>query len=431
MKNYKNLVPIILVVLFFLGIYVKYDKNTDVLDEYNTYLGAARNYRELGIAVDAESNYLEAVDVKPNLNLYIEIGEFYKECVGSRSAMSWAEEIVEVYPEEVKGYEFVLGLYKELDRYEDFFELYDTAKKRGLASDTIIAYVDELKSKYYLDGDYEDIGSYAGGYCKVYDEGYWAFVTEKGKEVTKFEFVQAGNFCDGVVPVESKIGEKFLADSDGNKKYVIENIENIVSIGSFDEEVCTIYDGSTWGVYTLKGERLHGGYSKVSALGNGVIAVENKGKWSLLDYEGNTLINETFDSVKSDEKGIVYRNDRIFVETNGKYSMIDLEGNQISKDTYEDVRIFNGDEYAAVKVNEKWGFINKDGEVVIKPQYEDARSFSNGYAAVKKGYTWGFVDVNNEIFIDYMFSETKDFTVSGSVFVKIGTWKLLRLYSYN
>jgi len=110
---------------------------------------------------------------------------------------------------------------------------------------------------------------------------------------------------------------------------------------------------------------------------------------------------------------------------------MDLEGKQITSDTYEDVKIFNGDGYAAVKVNGKWGFINKDGEVVIKPQYEDARSFSNGYAAVKKNKTWGFIDANNEIFIDYMFSEVKDFTNSGSVFVKIGTWKLLRLYSYN
>jgi len=431
MKNYKNLVPIILVALFLLGIYMKFDKNTGVLEEYKTYLDAARNYRELGISVDAESNYLEAIEVKPNLELYIEIGEFYQECVGPRSAISWVEEIVELYPEEVKSYEFALGLYKELDRYEDFFELYETVEKRGLTSETIASYVNDLKAKYYLDGDYEDVGFYADGYCKVYDDGYWAYVSKKGKEVTKFNFVQAGNFCDGVAPVENKIGEKFFSDYDGNKKYVIENVDNIVDIGSFDEEVCTIYDGSSWGVYTLKGELLHGGYSNISALGNGVVAVENKGKWSLLDYDGESLIEASFDSVKSDEKGIVYRNGRVFVEKNGKYGMMDLEGKQITSDTYEDVKIFNGDGYAAVKVNGKWGFINKDGEVVIKPQYEDARSFSNGYAAVKKNKTWGFIDANNEIFIDYMFSEVKDFTNSGSVFVKIGTWKLLRLYSYN
>ena len=34
MKNYKNLVPIVLIVLFALGIYAKYDKNKSIIDEY-------------------------------------------------------------------------------------------------------------------------------------------------------------------------------------------------------------------------------------------------------------------------------------------------------------------------------------------------------------------------------------------------------------
>lgn len=430
MKNYKNLVPIILVVLFVLGIYMKVDSNMDLNKEYKEYLTAARKYKEAEIYVDAETNYLLAAETKPSVELYVEIGEFYQ-LYNKRAAIKWGKETVETYPEETLGYEFLLSLYSEVGKYEDFYDLYDTVLKRELETETIANLQKRLSTEYYFEGKYEYAGSFAGGYCKVYEDNLWRFVNAKGTEVTGLKYVAVGNFCDGVAPVKDKLGEFYFIDPSGNKKLVLENFKNIDEIGSYDNELCTVYDGKTWGVYSLDGELKYGGFSNVSALSNGVIAVEKDGKWTLLDESGNQIIKDSFDYIKQDDKGIVYRNSRLFVEEKGKYYLIDKEGNKITKTSFDDAKIFNGPEYAAVKVKDKWGFINVDGEIVIEPIYEDARSFSNGYAAVKMDGKWGYIDENNNIFIDYQFSDARDFTDKGSVFVNFGIWRLLRLYSYN
>lgn len=431
MKNYKNLVPILLVVLFFVGIYMKYDDNSSKVDEYNSYIEDARSYRELGIFVDAEQNYLAAITLNPSIELYVEVGEFYEE-MSITSAVKWGKTTISQYPEEVLGYEFLMRVYKDIGKYGDFFNTYSTFSKRGLTSETIAGYVQELSKEYFYDGKYENASYYAGGLCAVKDGEYWLYINETGDKVTGKNFNSAGFFFDEVAPVSDKLNEIYYINSSGAKKYIVQNVEKIVTLGCYDDGLCTIFDGETWGVYNLDGKMQFGGYSNISSLSNGVIAVEKDGKWLLLDTAGNQLLSESFEDIKQDEKGIVYRNSRLFVKQNGLYYMIDVEGNKISEDTYEDVRIFYGTGYAAVKIDGEWGFINESGEMIIKPQYEDARSFSNGLAAVKDGGYWGFVDENGEFYIECQFTDVRDFTTRGSAFVQIsGDWRLLRLYMHN
>lgn len=431
MKNYKNLVPIVLIVLFAVGIYMKYDTNASKIEEYNTYVADARSYRDMGINVDAEKNYLAAIALEPSIELYVEVGEFYEQ-VGAASAVKWGEKTIQVYPEEVSGYEFIMRVYKELGKHADFFDTYSTFTKRGLASKTIDGYVQELNKAFFYDGKYDDASYFAGGLCAVKDDEYWLYVNETGDKVTGKNFNTAGFFFDEVAPIADKLNDIYYINSNGAKKYIIQNVENLVTLGCYDDGLCTIFDGSTWGVYTLEGELKFGGYSNISSLSNGVIAVEKDGKWLLLNTAGEQVISETFDDIKQDEKGIVYRNSRLFVKNDDVYYMIDVEGNKISDQEYEDVKIFYGTGYAAVKIKGKWGFINENGEMKIEPQYEDARSFSNGFAAVKDGGYWGFIDESGEIYLECQFADVRDFTTRGSAFVQIsGDWRMLRLYMYN
>lgn len=431
MKNYKNLIPIVLVVLFLLGIYMKVDANTSLNKEYKGYLTAARQYHEKEIYVDAEKNYLLAAETKPSLKLSVEIGEFYA-TYNSRKAISWGEETIEQYANEPAGYEFLLKLYKSTEKYEDFYELYSTVAKRGIETKEIAVMEKELRNVFYYEDAYADAGSYAEGYCRVMDDGMWRYIGMTGTKVTGLNYTTAGDFGNGVAAVTNKLGEAYFIDTSGNKKYVVENLENIVVLGSYSDGVCTVFDGKTWGIYTLDGELKYGGYTNVSRLANGVIAVQKENKWTLLDEGGSQLIKTSFDDIKQDDKGVVYRNKRLFAQINGKYYMMDIEGNKIGEGAYDDVRIFNGDGYAAVKIGSKWGFVDADGKLVIEPTYDEARSFSNGYAAVKLGDRWGFIDEDNEIFLEYQFVDVKDFTSAKSVFVvNRGQWKLLRLYSGN
>ena len=79
MKNYKFLVPVLLIVMLIGSLYVLNDTKVAEEKKYTDALAGARDYREKDIRVDAEKQYLLALSLKPSLDLYIEIGEFYWE----------------------------------------------------------------------------------------------------------------------------------------------------------------------------------------------------------------------------------------------------------------------------------------------------------------------------------------------------------------
>ena len=151
-----------------------------------------------------------------------------------------------------------------------------------------------------------------------------------------------------------------------------------------------------------------------------------------MNHEGQDLTGTTYTNVAADDKGIVYRNERLFVHDGNGWRMIDYSGNVIGNDTYEEVRLFADTTYAAVKKGGKWGFVDKNGAEVITPQFEDARSFANGLAAVQKDGLWGFINQEGQIVIDAQFENALDFNSAGGAFVFMeGEWNLLRLYKYN
>lgn len=431
MKNYKNLVPVVLVVLFLVGIYVKFDTNTSKINEYNAYLAEARAYREMEIYVDAEAYYLAAIDVNPNMELYLEVGDFYRS-VNDRTAIKWGETIVGKYPDDALGYEYLLGVYKDVGKYADFFETYAMMSKRGVQSSVIEDYVSDLRKEYFLaTGKYDDVTYYAGGLCAVKDDGYWMYIDQIGTQMTQKVYATAGYFFDGVAPISIKSEDFYYINSSGAKKYIVQK-EKIKELGCYDDGLCTLYDGKEWGVYNMDGECVIGGFSNISSLSNGVVGAEKDGKWKIYDFQGEELISDSYDDIKQDEKGVIYRNERLFVKEKNKYYMIDVEGNKITEDAYEDVKVFFGDGYAAVKVDGKWGFADVNGEMIIDPKYDDARSFSNGFAAVMIDDQWGFIDISGEYLIECKFAEVRDFTSNGTVFIKqSGEWRLLRLYMMN
>ena len=227
-------------------------------------------------------------------------------------------------------------------------------------------------------------------------------------------------------------GDAYFIDQQGYKKKVVLNVENVRQLGLIENNVFALYDGSKWGFYNIEGVKLFGDYEEVSNVGNGVAAVMNGGQWQIVDNTGRDLTGKTYTNVLTDEKGIIYRNERFFVSEGSGWQMIDATGKVQGKQTYEDARMFNDATYAAVKIGDKWGFVDKDGKMHIEAQYEDARSFSNGLAAVMVDGRWGFIDMEGNMVLEAKYLDAKDMTSSGTVYVKTGDeWELLVLYKYN
>lgn len=432
MKNYKFIVPIALVVLFVASIYMLYDVKASELEKYNQYLSEAREHRELDVRVDAEADYMAALATNPSLKLYIEIGEFYRDTEQTKKAINWGNTILSNYPKEVEGYEFLMNIYVNRTDYIACFDLYETFQKRGLSSKKISELISGIEYEYFFNCEYEDVGIFSGGLCPVMVGEKWGYVNQSGDKVIDYKFTTVGYHSGELAPVVDSEGNSYFIDANGNKKKVVEGVKNIKQLGFIENGLFSLFNGKTWGFYNDKNEHVFGKYEEISSIGNGIAAVMNNDKWSLVDKEGKELTRKTYDKVVMDEKGVVHRNDRIFVYDDLTYYLIDSAGKTISKQTYEDAHVFNDSTYAAVKIKGKWGFIDKDGNVIIEPTYEDARSFSNGFAAVKYAGKWGFIDLKGNIVIECQFDDAKDFNSSGAVFVKEDdTWELLRFYKYN
>lgn len=433
MKNYKYLVPVILILALGASVYMTYDRNATQKREYEENLTDARDCRSMGVWVDAEQYYMAALERSPSLELYVEIGTLYVESEQLRRAIDWGEDIMELYPKEAEGYEFLMDIYYNAQNYVACFQLLDTFEDLGLKSSKIEEQKADILYTYDFKGEYEDVGIFSSGYCPVELEGKWGYVNEKGSKKVSLRYLEAGAFSSaGVAAVIDAEGDPYYIDSEGNKKLAVQNVDQIEGLGLYVDDIFPLYDGEEWGFYNIQGDLQFGGYEAVSAIGNGMAAVKQNGRWQIIDDSGTPVGEETYDDVVMDEKNIMYRNERIFVEQDYQYFMLDGTGQQIGDTSYEGADVFRGDGYAAVKIDGKWGFVDVDGNVVIEPQYEEARSFSNGYAAVRYAGEWGYIDSNGNVVIDTQFEDARDFSENGSAFVcREGVWELLLLFQYN
>jgi len=432
MKNYKLLVPLVLVVLFAASIFMTFDSNGKTEKLYKDYLAAARSFAEQGIIVDAIENYQNAIGVKDSFALNMEIANFYKSQNEIDMAVSWGHEILKDYPKSIEAYKFLMEMYIEIEDYTACFKLNTAMQKRKLPMNSVSEIMEKINYNYFLHGQYEAVATYGGGFCAIMTKGAWGFVNETGSKVISTQYLEVGSYRQDLVPVLDNESQAYFIDIEGNKKKVIVGVEKVARLGSIEEGCFTLFDGDTWGLYDNDCKLISGGFDEVSSFTNGVVAVKKDARWSLIDSTGAVLLQNIYDEIVQDEKGIVYRNERLFVKENGFYYLVDILGKRISENKFEEAKLFNDNSYAAVKADGKWGFIDANGEYFIKPEYADARSFSSEFAAVHIDGKWGFINTEKKLVIENTFEDVKDFNGRGCVFVTFGDgWELLRLYKYN
>lgn len=436
MRNYKLIVPIVLIFVFAVSIYLLYDAKKTKQEEYDTYLEEARYFRSIEIDYDAELNYQQAANIFPSMELYREIAAFYIETEQAKATIEWGNRIIEEFPEDFFGYEYLMEEYYKKSEFISCFEIYDIAVKRNALSNRIKEIFADIEYEYYLTGSYENVGVFDSDVCPVSIGGLWGFVGNNGGVTIPIIYNKVGYFGDERSSVVLEDDGMFYIDKNNHKRIKIVKIENPIELGRMEGEVFSLFDGEQWNFYSFANrseELIFGGFDDVTGFYNGMTACLKDGKWTLHNNTGADLTGQTFSDVIRDERGAVYVKGRVFSKTTENYVMTDAYGKNISDLQFEDVKHFceSGD-YAAVKINGKWGFINANGEVVIEPQYEDARSFSFGFAAVKINDLWGFINNSGELVIDAKFMDAKDFNTNGCVFIKeTTTWQLLKLIKYN
>ncbi|MDR2420914.1 MAG: WG repeat-containing protein [Oscillospiraceae bacterium] len=432
MKHYKLLAPVVLTALFAVSVYAASGSNAEIEKRYEDSLAAARLYARQMIVVDAAASYAEALEIRDSFELRMEVAAFYKDAGELDMAADWGQETLGAYPERAESYAYLMDIYAGAEDYTACFRLADTMEKRRLPEDSIAGIMEGIEYSYFFQGAYEDVSVFGGGYCAVMAKGVWGFVNEEGKRVIKPRFAEVGAFRQDLAPALDGDMKAYFIDPEGNKKRTALGVESVVKLGMTEDGVYTLYDGEAWRLYNGENSPVTDGYDEMSSFSNGVTAAKKDGAWSVLGADGAALSPYAYDGIARDEKGVVYRNERLFALEDGGYYLIGKSGERIAETKFEDARLFCDATYAAVRSGGKWGFIDSGGEYVVKPEYDGARSFSNGLAAVKIDGKWGFIDEENRLVIENIFEDAKDFNGRGGVFVRSGgDWELLRLYKFN
>jgi len=412
--------------------YMLFDKRRKLEIEYQTALNNAREYVEQDIDAYAVENYEKAISIKPSVELYSEFGKYYFDNKQYDAALDIGSKMMDDYAESPAGYELSMDVYVTQSDYSSCFHLNDVCQKKRIKSDKIDSAIDQIEYTFKLTTNYIDVGLFMGDYCTVLGKsGQWGYITKYGNLSTKFEYTKVAPMLNDLAPVVDNDGNVYIIDKSGIKVKLINGIKKADDVGIIVEDVCAVKSGSSWSYYNVNDGKLFGDYEEATAL-NEIAAVKKNGSWNIIDSKGSEIVNDPYDDVAVDEKGIAYRNERLFVKQNGSWYMIDAEGKKITDEAFEDARLFADTTYAAVKKNGKWGYIDNSGKWFIEPTYDEARSFSNGFAAVKIGDKWGFINSDKELCIECQFDDAKEFSDNGSVFVKEGEeWQFLMLYSYN
>lgn len=434
MKNYRKLVPVVMVVVMILSWYMLISSKMSVNKEYNKYLTEARKYADINVTKYAVENYSKALGVKSSVDVYAEVSDYYSRQENSYDAwLAWCETFFEQYPKNPKAYDCILQNYMSVKDYSNCYSILDIADKRKVSSDYIQSVKDEIEYKYRIDlNSYDDVSIYSNNFCAVKVNNNWGYVDRYGNSKIQKKYKNADVFSGaGYAAVTDKNGDSYFIDKTDSK--VKATNEQYKQFGILINGILLAQNQN--GKYSYLDEnfkKLFGDYDNATAINGEIGAVKNGPKWKLIDKNGKEINSTEYDDVVVDEKNIAYRNDRLFVKTGSGYIMIDSSGKQIGSDVYEDAKLFSDKTYAAVKQSGKWFFIDKDGKRHSDKTYNDARSYMNGMAAVMINGKWGFVDSNEEIKIELSYNDAKDFNEKGSCFVKVGDkWQLLKLYRLN
>ena len=205
---------------------------------------------------------------------------------------------------------------------------------------------------------------------------------------------------------------------------------------SSQDELFVIFPNNRYGCMDRKGNVIiPTRFDFAGDCSEGLMPVKEKGKWGVINAEGDYIIPPTFQFIRGPfSKGL------ICAMKDYKFGFIDQKGQWAIEPIFEHDFAFNELGMAEVMMNREIGFINTQGEYLIKPAFDRVGEFSNGLAPVKKKATdkWGFIDTNGNMVIQPQFDYAESFSEGLTAVEKSGkvgfidpTGKLVLDYKYD
>lgn len=435
MKNYRKLVPIVMVILMAVSIYNMVSSAKSQNDELKKLIIKAQECDKQGLTDRAVSYYKDAINIKKDFKYYIKIFDILYDSEEYDAAKKWCEKILEDFPKNSTSYEKMIQVCMELEKYTEAYKTLDDYDGRSLTSEVIEKYREDLEFVYY--DEYlgiDNVSQSSAGYVGVCVKDKWGLSDTNGSNKVQPEFSQIGYFANGIVPVYDKDNVWYFMNEYGEYELNISDSvgDNISEVGLYNEDVFPVCVNGVYSYYDKDFKKQIGDFEYAGSFSEGVAAVKDNGEWKLINNKGQDVSKEVYKDVIMDERGICCNKERIFVKKDNEYIMIDSSGKHIGEESFEEAKIFVNDDYTAIKKNGLWGYADVSGKIVIEPEYQDAQSFSMGLAAVLKDGKWGYIDISDKFVIEPEYNQCHNFSSKGTAFVQNNSyWGIIKLYKYN
>lgn len=435
MKNYRFLIALCLPAFMLLSIYMLISNAKEKESRLQALEHTAEQQIADGLHEKAANTYSEMIEINNDIGYYLSATEMYYDADKIQQCIAWAEHTKESFPDRPEGYEWLVKLYSEDGYIDRAYEAIDEFDGRKLSSQMMDEYKAKLNASYYVDyTNVTDVSAFSSGYIALEKKELWGLGNAKGKTAIKPEYSYVGFYSNERVPVRDTDGIWYFMDSNGEfTSNISTNIDgNILDVGLYNNDLFPVNVDGVYSYYTSNFVKKHSDYEFAGPYSGGVAAVKSDGKWRIIDTNGDPVLEEQFDDIALDARGVCCVKNIIMAKKGEYYYLYDSNGRCCSENGYIDAKCAGPDGIVAVKEDGLWGFVDEKGEILISPQFLDAQSFSNGFAAVRNTLNWGYIDLSGRTVIDYQFAKCTSFSDKGAAFVKSGDeWSVIRLYRLN
>ena len=206
----------------------------------------------------------------------------------------------------------------------------------------------DTSGQIVIEPKFEAAKSFQYGRASVKYKTKWGFINESGQWIIQPQFSKCLSFKDGKAVVYKGYRNAGLIDLNGN--YIIE--PSIHRMLDFNDGRGLVRDGNYRFYFITENNRLYKGYyQNAEAFQDGVAAVQQRGKWGLINDKGIELIPPKYDKVETFSDG-----------------------------------------FAKVRITQFSGIVLLDGTVVAEPNYEYISYAGNGIFRVEEGDKVGYLD---------------------------------------
>lgn len=423
----KRIIFVAIIGLYALGWLVTGQAYMEKPAEYNRLLAEAQRYEKNQIYTTAIEYYQQAIAIRDSLELQEQIARDYLAAGDESGFVNTCGRINEAYGYPMSTVEMLADFYEENKRTESLISLLNDALKHHDDSAELAdryASVRYTYENHYI--AYEKIYTFRAGKAVCVQEGRYGLLNADGSLAIRTVNDWTGSPSDdGLLPVFRE-GKFYFADTNGNKKEVPMDGQNVEELGNLGSGVAPAKIDGKYGYVNSRFEPQSGfEWDGATTMQDGFAAVKKGEKWAVINSSFETVTDYIYDDVKTDENGFFAVSGRAFVRDADGFRMINGSGESIGGGGYEDAVPFVSKEPTAVEKNGLWGFVNTDGEMVIEPQYRNAGAFSEGLAPVETDDGWGYITLNNEMVIGPKFSEAKSFCQGLAPVKEEDTWTVI------